>query len=140
MGIVAGYDNTESYKPKKDRVCDINVDLYKRREPQVKGDPHFVGFRGQKYDFHGEVDGVFNIITDINFHLNARFVNADLRYVVPRLAISFPIKLISLANADPRRCTRPTLETWVCSLAHTECNSHATVVLSTTRFYWMTNH
>ena len=62
--------------------CDINVDLERQLPPSVSGDPHFVGFRGQRYDFHGVADGVFNLITDTNFHLNARFVNADLRHVI----------------------------------------------------------
>eukprot|EP00028_Trichosphaerium_sp_Am-I-7-wt_P001847 CAMPEP_0168531020 /NCGR_PEP_ID=MMETSP0405-20121227/15113_1 /TAXON_ID=498012 /ORGANISM="Trichosphaerium sp, Strain Am-I-7 wt" /LENGTH=305 /DNA_ID=CAMNT_0008555571 /DNA_START=335 /DNA_END=1249 /DNA_ORIENTATION=+ len=46
---------------------------------QVQGDPHFVGFLGQKYDFHGESGSIFNLVTDNNFQLNAFFVDADLR-------------------------------------------------------------
>jgi len=47
--------------------------------PVVIGDPHFIGFKGQKYDFHGRAYKVFNLITDTNFQMNAQFVNANLR-------------------------------------------------------------
>jgi len=46
---------------------------------QGQGDPHFVGFRGQIFDFHGKPDMVFNLVTAPSFQMNSRFVNADLR-------------------------------------------------------------
>jgi hypothetical protein len=66
---------------------DVNIDLIPPppvvEPPQFKGDPHFVGFCNNvpscRYDFHGERDKVFAIISDRNLQLNARFVGADLR-------------------------------------------------------------
>lgn len=36
-------------------------------------DPHFRGFDGSKFDFHGRPGYVFNIITDSKFQVNAEF-------------------------------------------------------------------
>ena len=45
--------------------------------PAIKGDPMFVGLRGQKYQVHG-IDGVvYNLITDTSFNVNSRFVFLD---------------------------------------------------------------
>lgn len=43
----------------------------------VEEDPHFTGFDGSTYDFQGKPDKVYNVITDEDFHLNARFVQSE---------------------------------------------------------------
>lgn len=63
----------------RSRICDLNIDLFSPPPPSVSGDPHFIGFRGQRFDFHGEADSVFNLVSDTSLQLNARFANADLR-------------------------------------------------------------
>mmetsp|Transcript_7568 Transcript_7568/g.8300 ORF Transcript_7568/g.8300 Transcript_7568/m.8300 type:complete len:739 (-) Transcript_7568:110-2326(-) len=50
-----------------------------QQQPQVSGDPHFKGLKGQKYDFHGVPNKIFNLITDDAVTVNALFVDADLR-------------------------------------------------------------
>jgi hypothetical protein len=40
----------------------------------VHGDPHFVGFHGQRYDVSGEDGEVYNLITQGNLQFNSRFV------------------------------------------------------------------
>lgn len=39
----------------------------------VSGDPHFVGFRGQKFLFNGEIDKHFNLLSDSDIQINAFF-------------------------------------------------------------------
>eukprot|EP01003_Olkasia_polycarbonata_P000539 NODE_110_length_1511_cov_17.622435_g81_i0.p2 GENE.NODE_110_length_1511_cov_17.622435_g81_i0~~NODE_110_length_1511_cov_17.622435_g81_i0.p2 ORF type:complete len:448 (-),score=135.25 NODE_110_length_1511_cov_17.622435_g81_i0:125-1468(-) len=39
----------------------------------VGGDPHVVGYHGEKFDFKGEVGKVFNLLTDSDIQLNALF-------------------------------------------------------------------
>jgi len=40
----------------------------------VGGDPHFTGLSGEEYDVMGEPDQWFNLVSDVNFQLNAYFV------------------------------------------------------------------
>jgi len=40
----------------------------------VTGDPHFMGFHGEKYDVHGEPRKVYNILTDGDVQYNAWFL------------------------------------------------------------------
>jgi len=40
----------------------------------VKGDPQFMGLRGQNYQVHGIDGAVYNIISDADIQLNSRFV------------------------------------------------------------------
>eukprot|EP00899_Mesostigma_viride_P027808 jgi/Mesvir1/8211/Mv12502-RA.1 len=42
----------------------------------VTSDPHFVTSRGQKFDFNGEADRTYCIITDEHLHVNAHFMGA----------------------------------------------------------------
>jgi len=44
----------------------------------VSGDPHFRGFLGQRYDFHGVRNTIYNIITSKSFQMNSLFYDADL--------------------------------------------------------------
>ena len=39
------------------------------------GDPHFVGFKGQKYDVMGQSHEIYNLITSSNLQINSRFVS-----------------------------------------------------------------
>ncbi|WP_373533562.1 hypothetical protein [Vampirovibrio sp.] len=39
------------------------------------GDPHFVGFGDEKYDVMGEAGKIYNIVSDRDLQLNARFVD-----------------------------------------------------------------
>jgi len=39
----------------------------------VRGDPQFIGLRGQTYQVHGIDGGVYNLITDKTYQLNSRF-------------------------------------------------------------------
>ena len=39
----------------------------------VRGDPQFVGLRGQSYQIHGIDGAIYNIITDSKYQLNSRF-------------------------------------------------------------------
>ena len=43
------------------------------------GDPHFTSFSGGNYDINGRVNFFYNIITDANFHWNAKFVSRNPR-------------------------------------------------------------
>lgn len=45
--------------------------------PEVKDDPHFVGFDGSTYDFNGQPGEVFNLITDTDFQVNTLFIEAS---------------------------------------------------------------
>mmetsp|Transcript_13126 Transcript_13126/g.14546 ORF Transcript_13126/g.14546 Transcript_13126/m.14546 type:complete len:550 (-) Transcript_13126:103-1752(-) len=47
-------------------------------QTQMFGDPHLVGFAGQKFDFHGRPDAFFNLITTPWMVVNSQFVAADL--------------------------------------------------------------
>jgi fibro-slime domain-containing protein len=40
----------------------------------IGGDPHFVGLQGERYDVDGEPNKWFNLVSDVNFQLNAHFV------------------------------------------------------------------
>jgi len=40
----------------------------------IKGDPQFMGLRGQSYQVHGIDGAVYNLISDKKFQLNSRFV------------------------------------------------------------------
>jgi len=40
----------------------------------IKGDPQFMGLRGQSYQIHGIDGAVYNIISDADIQLNSRFV------------------------------------------------------------------
>lgn len=90
--LVAGVDHSiPGTRPcphiPSDAHGDCNIDLIPPppviEPPQAKGDPHFIGFCANvptcRYDFHGERDRVFAIVSDQNLQLNARFVGADLR-------------------------------------------------------------
>lgn len=46
--------------------------------PGASGDPHIHGFLGQKFDFHGDAEKVFNVLSDHDFQINAKVVGADL--------------------------------------------------------------
>jgi len=53
--------------------------VFSFQQAQISGDPHFVGFRNQRYDFHGFAGDIYNIVTDTGLHMNSHFVDADLR-------------------------------------------------------------
>lgn len=38
----------------------------------IKDDPHFVGKYGTRYDFNGEIDKVFMLISDERLHVNVK--------------------------------------------------------------------
>lgn len=40
---------------------------------RVKSDPHFTGLRGQHYDVTGKAGAVYNILSDYELAINARF-------------------------------------------------------------------
>ena len=40
----------------------------------VKGDPQFVGLRGQNYQVHGVSGDIYNIVSDADLQYNSRFV------------------------------------------------------------------
>lgn len=40
----------------------------------IWGDPHFVGFKGNKYDVMGQPDHFYNLLSDSNVQYNAKFV------------------------------------------------------------------
>ena len=40
----------------------------------TSGDPHFYGFRGQKYDVMGQSYEIYNLITSPALQINSRFV------------------------------------------------------------------
>ena len=42
--------------------------------PSVRGDPQFVGLRGQSFQVHGIDGAVYNLITEFNTQVNSRFV------------------------------------------------------------------
>jgi len=46
--------------------------------PQIVGDPHFIGFDGVEYEYQGEPDRVFVLLSDDTTTVNALFVAADL--------------------------------------------------------------
>jgi hypothetical protein len=54
------------------------IRLYQGVSSGVCGDPHFVGFNGEGYDFMGEPDEYYNIITSERFQLNAHFAKTVL--------------------------------------------------------------
>ena len=39
--------------------------------PGVSDDPHFVGARGTRFDFNGQIDRAFCLVTDSHLHINA---------------------------------------------------------------------
>jgi hypothetical protein len=43
----------------------------------ISGDPHFSGFSQQKFDFHGQPDTVYNLISSPNIQVNTLFLGAD---------------------------------------------------------------
>ncbi|GAQ84575.1 hypothetical protein KFL_001950080 [Klebsormidium nitens] len=45
--------------------------------PGGNGDPHFDGPEGIKYDFHGEKDKDFCLISDTRFHMNSHFIGQE---------------------------------------------------------------
>jgi len=45
---------------------------------QIFGDPHFVGFLGQRFDFHGSPNTYFNLISTPQLQVNSLFLLADL--------------------------------------------------------------
>lgn len=47
--------------------------------PTLTGDPHIIGFNGQKFDFHGKANHVFNLVSDEYVQINSLFLEADLR-------------------------------------------------------------
>jgi hypothetical protein len=79
---VAANPNEVKIPATRETHTDVNVVLIPPevgpfRPPSIQGDPHFVGFDGRKFDFHGEANSVFNIISDENMQLNALFVASD---------------------------------------------------------------
>ena len=40
----------------------------------TSGDPHFYGFKGQKYDIMGQSYEIYNLITSSTLQINSRFV------------------------------------------------------------------
>mmetsp|Transcript_20792 Transcript_20792/g.23129 ORF Transcript_20792/g.23129 Transcript_20792/m.23129 type:complete len:465 (-) Transcript_20792:92-1486(-) len=51
-----------------------------QRQSGISGDPHFIGLNSQKFDFHGEADKYYALVSDEKIEINALFVDADLRY------------------------------------------------------------
>jgi len=49
-------------------ICQENAN-----EAFVYGDPHFTGFRGQQFDFHGKGDSVYHLYSDDEVMVNAKF-------------------------------------------------------------------
>jgi len=45
--------------------------------PSVSGDPQFVGLRGQSFQVHGIDGAVYNLISDVDVQINARFSFLD---------------------------------------------------------------
>jgi len=54
---------------------DIEISPSRAATSTGGGDPHFKGFQGQKFDFDGVEDHVYNLITDCSFQLNTRFIS-----------------------------------------------------------------
>jgi len=58
--------------------CVIDYTIVCNRQPEtgpsVQGDPQFVGLRGQTYQIHGVDGDIYNIISDANIQMNAKFV------------------------------------------------------------------
>ncbi|KAK3409544.1 hypothetical protein EUGRSUZ_J01651 [Eucalyptus grandis] len=77
-----------SFKPSnsQDKACFVDCNsrnceaLCKRRRPNCNGigaacyDPRFVGGDGVMFYFHGKTNEQFSLVSDVDFHINARFI------------------------------------------------------------------
>jgi len=53
----------------------FNIDSVSFGQPTITDDPHFVGFYGQHFEVHGISTLVYNLISQHDFQLNARFLH-----------------------------------------------------------------
>jgi hypothetical protein len=71
-----GDGNAGFAKPVAGKMEELDLSNWQRKNLAggVDGDPHFQGFDGSKFDFHGEAGTVFNLISDIHLQMNALFI------------------------------------------------------------------
>jgi len=73
LGIYTSYDevNVNHLCHSDDSHCDNDYYCW---PPEIRGDPQFVGLRGQSFQVHGIDGAVYNLISDVDIQLNSRFV------------------------------------------------------------------
>jgi len=58
-------------------LCEMSCQAVAPGCPNIQagacGDPHFIGFQGERYDFQGQPNKYFNILTDDHVQVNAHF-------------------------------------------------------------------
>jgi hypothetical protein len=73
-GIWIWGSGQQSYQ---DRMCNNAFPIYCVDLPpsgSVSGDPQFIGFQGQRFQFHGFPDEYFNLISSPQWQLNSHFI------------------------------------------------------------------